>query len=102
MARFDLYPTRSTRIPYLLDVQSDLLDGLPGRIVMPVIPKHAFEDARMARLNPIVPIAGTLHILLTQEIATVPKEKLSRPVANIEADHRDEIVAALDFLFQGY
>jgi len=37
MARYDLYPNPFGR-GYLLDVQSDLLDELATRVVIPVMP----------------------------------------------------------------
>ena len=39
MARFDIYANRGSHAkttPYLLDVQSDLLDGLDSRMVIPM------------------------------------------------------------------
>ena len=41
MARFDVYenpnPETNKEIPYLLDVQSDLLDSLSTRVVVPLV-----------------------------------------------------------------
>ncbi len=102
MARFDLYRTRSTRIPYLLDVQAGLLDELASRTVIPVLPGEQVGAAHMSRLNPVIHISGIAHLLMTQEITTVPRETLRNRVGNLEATHRDAITAALDFLFQGY
>ena len=40
MAQFDVYrnanPATRTRVPYLLDLQSDLLDPLGTRVVVPL------------------------------------------------------------------
>lgn len=102
MARFDLYQTRSTRIPYLLDVQADLLDELASRVVIPVLPQDPDGTAHIAHLNPVIQISGIAHLLMTQEITTVPQQMLTNTVDNLEAEHRDTITAALHFLFQGY
>lgn len=54
MAQFDVFrnPEGSG---YLLDVQSDLLDGLSTRLVIPLLP--ALQAPRpAARLNPVVNI----------------------------------------------
>lgn len=102
MARFDLYRTRSARIPYLLDVQAAVLDDLTSRVVIPVMPQQAMGVAQLDSLNPVIEISGTAHLLMTQEITTVPRNKLTNRVSNLEANHRDTITAALDFLFQGH
>ncbi|MBR9824453.1 MAG: plasmid maintenance protein CcdB [Alphaproteobacteria bacterium] len=101
MARFDLYQTRSPRLPYLLDVQADLLSDLETRVVIPVLPQTGREASHVPRLHPVLMISGVAHMLMTPEITTVPREKLSKPVGNI-AKHRDAITDALDFLFQGF
>lgn len=102
MARFDLFRTRSQRIPYLLDVQSDLLQDFAGRVVIPLVPERTFSSPLLPRLNPVITVEGSPHVLLTQEITTIPREKLRERVNNIEASHRDTITAAMDFLFQGF
>ncbi len=101
MARFDLYKTRSQRIPYLLEVQSDTLETLASRVVIPVVSLEQAGAARLPRLNPGIMIDGVPHILMPQEMTTIPASKLRRPVGNI-AEHRDAITAAMDFLFQGF
>lgn len=102
MARFDLYETRSSRTPYLLDVQSGLLDGLTTRVVLPVIPEEVGHGPVIPRLNPTIMISHRPCIVMTQDMATVPADKLRKRLTNIEAEHRDSITAAIDFLFQGF
>ncbi|MBO6797482.1 CcdB family protein [Maricaulis sp.] len=102
MARFDLYETRSSRTPYLLDVQSGLLDSLTTRVVLPVLPRNTIQGAVIPRLNPTIMIAQQPCIVMTQNMATVPAEKLRKRLTNVEAEHRDQITAAIDFLFQGF
>jgi len=85
---------------YLLDVQSDLLDGLTTRLVVPLMPKtHAPKPA--ARLNPIVTISEEPHIMVTQFMAAVPAKLLSEQVTSV-AMLRDEITAAIDMLTHGF
>lgn len=102
MARFDLYETRSSHTPYLLDVQSDLLNGLTTRVVLPVIPEEVGQSAVIPRLNPKIMISNRPCIVMTQDMATIPADKLRKRLTNIEAEHRDNITAAIDFLFQGF
>ena len=61
MARFDVYanPGRhADSTPYLLDVQSDLLDGLESCIVIPLRRRDRFPAVALAdRLSPTLSIA---------------------------------------------
>ncbi|MHB1100819.1 MAG: CcdB family protein [Burkholderiales bacterium] len=103
MAQFDVYlnPGTDTRdaIPYLLDVQADLLDGLATRVVVPLI--SAAEMPVAARhLNPQFRIGEVAVVMSTAELAGVSVRSLGEKVASLK-DRRDEIVAALDLLFTG-
>ncbi len=105
MPQFDVYrnPDRTTqaRIPYVVVLQSDLLDALDHFVVAPMRIKQDNSVIPMLRLNPLVNIDGDEFHVRVQDVATVPRRLLSRPIANI-ASHRDDIVAALDFLFTGF
>jgi len=99
MARHDLYPYPGNP-GYLLDVQTDLLDGLNTRIVVPVLAEGvAPTPARL--LNPGFDIEGERHYLMTQFMASVPAASLRSPVANL-SDRSDDVTRALDMIFQGY
>ena len=74
MAQFDVCRNRSKRpgpVPFLVDIQSDLLHGLHSRIVIPLYRRDAVPRP-LAVLNPVFAMAGTEVVLLTQEIAAVP------------------------------
>ena len=103
MAQFDIYPNPNTEtshnIPYLLDVQADLLDVLATRIVIPLhtgssMPKPA------RHLNPRLEINSEKYVLSTAELAGIPSAMLGKPVANI-TNQRQDIITALDFVFTG-
>lgn len=103
MAQFDVYlnPNTSTRklIPYLLDVQAELLDTLATRVVVPLI--LAEEMGLAARhLNPQFKIKGVAVIMSTAELAGIATRSLGDKVASLK-NKRDEIIAALDLLFTG-
>jgi toxin CcdB len=85
---------------YLLNVQSDLLDRLHTRVVVPLLPAHE-APAAATRLNPLFVIGGANYIMVTQFLAAVPVTSLSEPAGNL-MPHHDSIVAALDMLFQGF
>jgi toxin CcdB len=99
MARFDLY-----RAPggsgLLLDVQSDLLEPLSTRVVVPLLPAgSAPQPAR--RLNPVFLIGGAGHVMMTQFVAAVPVLELGAAAGSLAAE-RDRVTAALDMLMQGF
>ncbi|MGA7749993.1 MAG: CcdB family protein [Gallionella sp.] len=103
MAQFDIYlnPNSTTRkaIPYLLDVQADLLDTLATRVVVPLI---LAEEMGLAakHLNPQFKIKGVAVVMSTAELAGVPNRSLGDKVTSLK-NKRDEIIAALDLLFTG-
>lgn len=97
MARYDLFRDGDD---YLLDVQADTLEDLNTRVVVPIQrPERAPKPGW--RLNPAFTIEGNRYVMVTQFISAVPASELDLPVANL-ARHHDEIVAALDMLFQGF
>jgi toxin CcdB len=104
MAQFDVYLNRhqQTRqeIPFLLDLQADILDNLVTRVVVPLYSIAAFGiPAR--HLNPRFSVNQKDVIMSTAELAGVPTMILGDKIASL-AEKRDEIIAALDFLFTGF
>jgi len=103
MAQFDVYlnPHPDTRksIPYLLDVQAELLDTLATRVVVPLI---LAEEMGLAakHLNPQFKIKGVAVVMSTAELAGIPNRSLGNKAASLKSK-RDEIIAALDLLFTG-
>lgn len=104
MAQFDVYsnpnPATSKLIPYLLDVQADLLDSLATRVVIPLILTDQMGKAAK-QLNPQFKIKGIAVTLSTPELAGVDNRALGEKVTSLKAK-RDEIIAALDLLFTGF
>jgi toxin CcdB len=105
MARFDVYrnsgPFASTT-PYLLDIQSQLLDGLDTRVVIPLRRLDKFPAVNLAKdLTPIFDIEGVTCILETPKLAAVPTRLLKSLVTSLSGQH-SEISNALDRLFHGY
>jgi len=105
MARFDVYRNSGVyvaEIPYLLDVQSDLLQGLDTRIVVPLRRRTRFPDVALpANLIPVFEVEGVACLMETPKLASVPLRFLKTPVSSLAAN-QFEITAALDFLFQGF
>jgi toxin CcdB len=103
MAQFDVYanpnPDSRREIPYLLDVQAELLDSLATRVVVPLV---LAEEMGLAakHLNPQFKIKGATVVMSTAELAGVSTRSLGDKVASLK-NKRDEIIAALDLLFTG-
>lgn len=105
MARFDVYPNPGAHAgttPYLLDVQSDLLDGLDSRMVIPLRSLASFAQVKLPeRLTPVLEIQGQEYLLETPKMGAVPRRILKTPVSSLVGEQA-RITVALDFLFQGY
>ncbi len=105
MARFDVYanPGRhADSTPYLLDVQSDLLDGLDSCIVIPLRRRDRFPAVALSdRLTPTLSIAGTEFILETPKMGALPRRALGAPLLSLAAE-QERVTAAMDFVFRGF
>ncbi|MCW5220426.1 CcdB family protein [Verminephrobacter aporrectodeae] len=105
MARFDVYVNTgalASTTPYLLDVQSNLLDGLESCVVIPLRSLDHYAKVKLpTRLTPVFPILGRDCLLETPKMAAVPRRILRDCVASLSQEQA-RITAALDFLFQGY
>ena len=104
MAQFDVYenknPNTKKQIPYLLDVQNDLLSGLGSTVVIPICPSAETKHLIMSRLTPHVEINGSAFIILTPQLASIHRKELGEIVVNVFS-YSQEIIDALDFLMTG-
>ncbi|CAB3807881.1 CcdB family protein [Pararobbsia alpina] len=105
MERFEVYAntgkTRATT-PFLIDVQSDHLEGLTTRVVIPLIRVDAFPPTNLPTdLTPVFEIRGTRCMLHPAFIGAVAVKELGVSVGSLKAQ-RDQISAALDRLTGGY
>lgn len=105
MARFDVYRNvgpHAESTPYLLDVQSNLLDELESCVVIPLRRLDRFANARLPTLlTPVFDVEGQACLLETPKLAAVPRRLLKDHVTSL-VDQQSRITGALDFLFQGY
>ena len=103
MARFDVYPNprkeTAKRTPYLLDVQSNFLEDLDTRVVVPLRAASVI-DAPVTRLNPALDIAGVKVVMDTSQLPGYLRRGLKRPVVNLMA-RSPETQNALNFLSAG-
>ena len=103
MARFDaranLNRDSRERVPYLIELQTDLLAGLGTRLVAPLVPASRFGPPA-SRLNPVFRIGSRNFVMDTALIAGIPASQLGERAASLN-DMSTEILAALDFLVSG-
>jgi toxin CcdB len=101
--QFDVVPNPdaedAAHRPYLVVLQSDLVSGLHSTIVAPLIPRGTFSGA--SRLNPVLAVDGRDFWLATHELFAVDRRLLHQATASV-SDHRDAIIAAIDFVFTGF
>lgn len=101
MAQFDVYENKNIRtnkeIPYLLDIQNDILKSLSTRVVVPLILN--MKPAKI--LNPKFEINGSLVTMSTAELAGISIDNLGSFVCSVE-DKRDDIISAVDFMITGF
>lgn len=104
MAQFDVHrnpnPSSAKTIPYLLNVQSDLLDHLVTRVVVPLASLEAMGNQAARYLNPVFEIEGEKRVMLTPELAGIPAKLLGPAVVSLKEAH-GEIIRALDVIFSG-
>ena len=86
--------------PYIIDVQSTLLSDLESRIVIPVILKEKIGKGIIKNLNPKIIIKKREYIILTQQLAGIPKSQIGLSICDCLSD-RNEILSAIDFLITG-
>lgn len=99
MARLTVY--RNPAGPgYLMDVQADVLSHLNTRMVVPLLPLDV-APMPAKTLNPLLEVEGATYSMVTQFMAAIPAKALKGAVMNA-GDRHDEVVAAMDLLFQGF
>ena len=100
--RFDIVenPNRSGRAlyPFLLVLQHDRVTSIHTVVVAPLveIPREQTPN----RLHPIIELEGRRYAVLTEDLGSLPRNRLTHVVGSAAA-HDYQITAALDMLFTG-
>lgn len=100
MTRFDVFRFNED-VPLVVEVQADLLSHLRSVVVVPLMPITDGRGLELARLCPTVRVGGEPYRLMTTDIAGIPRTLLGEKVSNL-TEQRDVLVAALDFLMDGF
>lgn len=102
--QFDVYENtdKDTKklYPYFVDIQTNLLDTLNSRAVIPLTPTKNVSKEYPKNLCPTISIGNKDFALLTHQITSVPISLLKRKAISAEA-YRTEIISAIDFLATG-
>lgn len=94
-------PKSRKAIPFLLDIQNDLLSSLETRVVVPLYLKDATTLHPISRLTPVVTFQNKTYIAMVPELAGVARRSLGAPAGELPS-LRAEVIAALDLLFTGF
>ncbi len=105
MPQFTVYQNKNAQtkklIPYLLDVQTELLDDLQTRVVVPLTLADKSTAKQISRLTPLLHVDGESYLMLTPQLAGINKRELGKSVVDL-SDSRNEIISAIDFLVTGF
>lgn len=103
MAQLDVFANPIARArrayPLVVVLQSDLADTGVDRIVAPLVPRARIPGTA-GRMTPHVQVADGEHVVLIPALTAVRADDLRQRRGEL-VRYRDEIVAALDFLFLG-
>jgi toxin CcdB len=105
MAQFDVYanpqPDSARFVPYVLDVQSALIDQLSTRLVVP-LSRVGLQQARLPlNLCPVLEVAGEPLVLMPHLAAPMLKRLLRKPTASL-AHRSAEVMGAMDAVLSGF
>jgi len=101
MAQFDVYENTNIEtkelIPYILDIQNDILSSLSTRTVIPL----ALDKKEIQNLNPQFMIENQKVTMLTTHLASIHLHQFGNKVCSIK-EKRREIIDSIDFLITGF
>jgi toxin CcdB len=105
MAQFTIYANTSAQTkqlyPYLLALQSNLLNDLATCVVAPLAPVRQHAQSAMTRLTPVINVEGEDYLMQTMQLSAIARKQLGKAVGDASANSH-EIIAAMDFLISGF
>lgn len=103
MAQYDVFinPSNNSKsgIPFVVVIQSALLDALSTRLTMPLAAME-FTGKIPTALCPVITVNGQRLHALAHYAAPLPAKVLRRPVDNVAAQ-ANALVAAMDAVLSG-
>jgi toxin CcdB len=105
MAQFSVHENSNPRtkgeVPFLLDVQSDVISVLATRVVVPLYRKESLHSKTMTRLTPVVKVKNRSLIAMVPELAGIHQRELGAIVGDLSAA-RNDLLQAIDLLLTGF
>jgi toxin CcdB len=102
--QFDVYKNTdkdsNKTYPFFIDIQTNLLDSLNSRTVIPLTPVKNVGKEYPKNICPIIQIEGKEFALLSHQISSVPVSLLKKKALSADS-FRNEVVTAIDFLVTG-
>ena len=104
MAQFDIYPNPSKHqrsdIPWIVDMQSDLLSALPTRLVLPLALRKHMPPALPRALCPAIQWEGEMLVALPHMAAPFRTKDLGSPKGSLRSE-ASTLVGAVDAVISG-
>jgi toxin CcdB len=88
-------------VPFLLDVQSDVISVLATRVVVPLYRKENMHSKAMTRLTPVVKVKNKSLIAMVPEMAGIHQRELGTIVGDLSSARAD-VLQAIDLLLTGF
>jgi toxin CcdB len=105
LAQFDVYKNKNPRtrstFPFLVDVQSDLLEPLGTRVVVPLTKVGPLAKKPVSHLTPTVMFDSEAYVLITPQLAGIARSELGARAGTVSSE-RERILGAIDFLLTGF
>ena len=105
MAQFTIYANANAQTkqlyPYLLELQSNLLNELATCVVAPLTLLSQHSQLAITRLTPVISVAGEDYLVQTVQLSAIARKQLGKAVSDASANNH-EIIAAIDFLIYGF
>ena len=103
MAQFDVFvnPLSSSRraYPFLVTMQSDFTVNGDEQLVAPIASLD-YGTSASRRVTPLVALQGNNHVVLVPKLTVMRSRDLMEKVSSV-ASARNELLAAIDYLFFG-
>ncbi|MGV8002453.1 CcdB family protein [Photorhabdus temperata subsp. temperata] len=105
IAQYAVYRNKSPKsreqYPFIIDIQSDLLDDYDSRVIMPIA-LLSDKNSRVKTLTPVIKIKGDQYVIITKSVTTVAKSKLkAADIVCVMPGIHSDIMAALDTIVSG-
>jgi len=105
VAQFSVYRNKNPRtkatFPLLVDIQSDLLEPLGTRVVIPLTKSPVLAKKPVSHLTSEITFDGDKYVLVTPQLAGISRTELGALAGSL-AEERQKILAAVDFLLTGF